>query len=326
MSRDGERGGEDRVCVCVCCQQFRWCTYLRLHPLPLLLQLRILLGLLLLFAHRRLLLREALLLLVRVDLVVLRLLLLELEPVVLLLELVRAGDLLEEQGELHRRLDRELRDVALEDEEAGVGLRLDAERLHLLRVDVEDDLLAVDAVLADAVRVDHALEGGLLALARLVDERDGGGALLVALVALGLVDEVLKLLAAKVARLQADGEGDRVHEVRFARAVRADHRRKIFERSDDLGRAAVRFKVGDLDRVEAAGVLLFGAAARRRGDDGAGHICVVLLLSAAMNSCRGALRSRRPALGPRFAERISGRASRHGNEARSRAFCALCVF
>jgi len=105
------------------------------------------------------------------------LLLLGFEPVVLLLELDRAGDLLEHLRELHGRLGGELGDVPLEDEEAGVRLDKDAERPELGRVRLPLDDAAVDAVLADAILVDAARELDLEPIA-LVDQRHVRGALL----------------------------------------------------------------------------------------------------------------------------------------------------
>jgi hypothetical protein len=222
------------------------------------LQTLIRLGLLLLLAHEGLLGGQSLLLLVVVDLLLLRPLLLGLQLVVLLLELLRARDLLKDRRQLLWRLCSQLRHVALEDEEARVRLGQDAEGLELLAVRLPPYHLAVDPVLAHAGRGDAAGEAGLVALhfthqghrgaatgcefgvdgrvedigvgwrwawserARASAGGELGGKLRTdVLVGARLEDEVLQLLAAEILGLEPDHKRDGVHQIRLACAARA---------------------------------------------------------------------------------------------------------
>ena len=144
---------------------------LPLELLAPLLEPQVRLRLLLLALHVGALGGEALLLLVVVDLLLLRTTLLALQLLVLLLELVRARDLLEERRELLWRLGGELRDVSLEDEEAGVGLGEDAHLLQPLAVHLGTHRAPVHQVITQPLLGDPAGELGLDAL-RVADEAD----------------------------------------------------------------------------------------------------------------------------------------------------------
>ena len=69
--------------------------------------------------------------------------------------------------------------------------------------------------------------------------------------ALDAEDEVRELLGADARRLHAEHEGDGVHHVRLARAIRPDDARKVFKGPDRL-RARVGFEIHHLEAVDAA--------------------------------------------------------------------------
>jgi hypothetical protein len=63
------------------------------------------------------------------------------------------------------------------------------------------------------------------------------------------INKVFQLAAAKLRALDAQDERDGVHEVRLARAIGTDDRRKVAEGPNDLV-TTIRFEVGDFDADE----------------------------------------------------------------------------
>mmetsp|Transcript_10946 Transcript_10946/g.46731 ORF Transcript_10946/g.46731 Transcript_10946/m.46731 type:complete len:262 (+) Transcript_10946:3143-3928(+) len=211
------------------------------QALELLGHARVLLRLLLLLLHLLALRGERLALGKGGVLVLLRLVPRLHRLLVVLLDILRAADLLDERGQVLRALRRHALDVALEHEEVA-RLHQDAVRLEPLVVRLGGARAPVHAVLARARGGDVPREDRLHAVLRLVHQLDVRRAALLFVREVERVHQVAKRRAAQLRGLHAQHERDGIHQVGLAAAVRADDGRELLERTDHLV-ALVRLEV-----------------------------------------------------------------------------------
>ena len=249
------------LCLVVDVVQFEHDVF-RLELGELVLHANVLLGLLFLLFHLLAQGGSGLAPLQRGELLLLALLAQLERLVVVLFEIGGARDLLDERAELLGGLARHALDVALEHQKVP-GLDQDAVLLQTLRVGLRGARLAVDLVLASAARVDVPGEADLGAILSLVEELDVSGPAFLPVREVEGVHQIPEHRASKLRGLDAEDEGDGVHQVGLAAAVRADDGRELLERADDLV-ALVRLEVVALDAGDHAaadgdrGVVLLG--------------------------------------------------------------------